>query len=305
MARRWIEMFADWLARVFVTLALRLVAPRLAHGTLALAGWMAPSESEVAGDIADLLTARLEQTEALQVVEVDQRASEEGVEFRLPLRWSLQLCARAMQARVAATGAIANATMGLVTYSFVGAWAALWFLFNVCVPMKTDSGFTAAAWVYSVPQLGLLAFALVLTCAAFWAFAGLKWDRRRWWRITGPSHDSTRKVMTASLRLAGAVLAVSALGAILECPSSLAGYLILGVVALALSSEALGVRLAVVSAGVGAVGGAGTLLLLWAHLDALAWLATALLVAPILRITVIRSRETSLRRAELPTRASA
>jgi hypothetical protein len=111
--------------------------------------------------------------------------------------------------------------------------------------------------------------------------------------------------MTASLRLVGAVLAVSALGAILECPSSLAGYLILGVVALALSSEALGVRLAVVSAGVGAVGGAGTLLLLWAHLDALAWLATALLVAPILRITVIRSRETSLRRAELPTRASA
>jgi hypothetical protein len=276
VARKWADMLAEYTARRAGRWFVDTAAPRLARVLLLAAEHIASADSEVSADVTSLLAEH----------SAYQRSTERAPDERSPLSvcWSLRLLARAAGRRVAAVGGIVNATIGNVAFGFATAWAVLWFQGGVCVEMKTGSGYTAAAWIYSVP-LGLLtASGMVMLVTSVIAYSGLKRRCRNSWRPAMVVPRSLREGGRRLLQLGAGVAAVSLIQVVVMYPCSMRAYGLLGLVLAAVCRRHLGLRLACLSVVVGAVAGGVGLLLLEAGQEIAAWIVLVLMPVPIARL---------------------
>ncbi len=114
--------------------------------------------------------------------------------------------------RVGKVGNRVNATIGLVAFSWLMAWASLSSI-GQSVSMTTSGHYTEAAWIYAVPMWAMFGFMIVLSMVGIVRWLGslvsVRWDHRRWWRVSFVVGDSISDQFRGFAGFMGAMLVVS------------------------------------------------------------------------------------------------
>jgi hypothetical protein len=273
------ERLVDWLVPPGLNFR---IGARLARVAVALAGSDATRDEarDALANIQACAPVRTGVTPIAVVVPVLGRAAASRV-----MCW--ERITRWPRNRLAALGNAVNATIGLVAFSWLMLWAVLESI-GQSAPMRTASGqYTQAAWVYAAAIFAMLGFVVVLAAVSMASFAGVKWDRRRRWRLMVVEPGSWRELVAKGVRLIGAVVVLSIFHNWLSDsgPNVLVVPGLLGAVIFAMCRAHLGAALSLAALTLGAAAGGGSLLLLQTSLSFVVWAIMAALAVGIGRIS--------------------